>query len=676
MSDKFEKQKVSEYVANLLSNNSYIDDNFKSIKEWLFDKDNIYGQLNFPAKDASSAEEEFTKLAKNNRLQAYSLIKQYAKNLANNHKKYTPSIFEKNLIYLQELFGLKEYEKELLGLLIRYDRQESFYDTLKNISNSNICDTHNKAIALGISADKVYSAFHKNSTLEQLGLIDFEYDGDIDSTHLLKILFSHKFKDKQALKSYFMGKPLKATLQWDDFRHIPQISILEKITQSAVKRHQKGVNILLYGEPGTGKTELAKTLGQRLECSLYSIGEQQGDIEDNDDNRYDKLLRAQKLLQKDKNVLLLVDEADDLLYKQGGFFCRDDDFNKIQINRLLENNEHPTIWISNNISRMDKAYLRRFTYAIKFEKHKQSVRVQMWQKCLNANKLPADEQTAKSFAEKYSLSPSFIVSAVKSAKLINGGLPEIKQTLDVLQEAYNNGYKPRENINKEKIAFNPNLLNTDLDLVKLAQRIKDMKKLDFSMCLYGVPGTGKSAYAQYLGELLDLPVIKKKCSDLIDMYVGGTEKNIAQAFEEAADQSAILIFDEADSFLQDRSNAVRNWEVTQVNEMLTQMEKHKFPFVCTTNLMEKLDKASLRRFTFKVQYNYLSKQQRTQCFEHFFGFQNVNLNDLSSLTPGDFKVVYNKAEMMDCLNDKNKLLEMLEQELKNKAPVARHIGFL
>ena len=92
--------------------------------------------------------------------------------------------------------------------------------------------------------------------------------------------------------------------------------------------------------------------------------------------------------------------------------------------------------------------------------------------------------------------------------------------------------------------------------------------------------------------------------------------------------------------------------------------------------MEKLDKASLRRFTFKVQYNYLSEQQRTQCFEHFFGFQNVNLNDLSSLTPGDFKVVYNKAEMMDCLNDKNKLLEMLEQELKNKAPVARHIGFL
>lgn len=676
MSDKFEKQKVSEYVANLLSNNSYIDNNFNSIKEWLFDKDNIYGQLNFPAKDASSAEEDFTKLAKHHRLQAYSLIKQYVKNLAHNHKKYAPSVFEKNLLYLQELFGLKEYEKELLGFIVRYDRRETFYETLQNINDANIYSINDKALALGINADKVYNTFCKNSYLEQLGLIEFEYDGDINTTTLLKILFSHKFKDKQALKSYFMGKPLKATLQWNDFTHIPQISILEKITQSAIKRHQKGINILLYGEPGTGKTELTKTLGQRLGCSLYSIGEHQDDIEKHDNNRYDKLLRAQKLLQKDKNVLLLIDEADDLLYEQGGFFCRDDNFKKIQINHLLENNEHPTIWISNNISRIDKAYLRRFTYAVKFEKPKQSVRVQMWQKCLSANKLPADEQTAKSFAEKYSLSPSFIVSAIKSAKLINGGLPEIKQTLDVLQEAYNNGCKPRENINKEKITFNPNLLNTDFDLIKLAQRIKDIKKLDFSMCLYGVPGTGKSAYAQYLGELLNLPVIKKKCSDLIDKYVGETEKNIAKAFDDAADQSAILIFDEADSFLQDRSNAVRNWEITQVNEMLTQMEKHKFPFICTTNLIEKLDKASLRRFTFKVQYNYLSEQQRTLCFEHFFGFQNVKLNDLSSLTPGDFKVVYNKAEMMDCLNDKNKLIEMLEQELKNKEPVSRHIGFL
>ena len=48
------------------------------------------------------------------------------------------------------------------------------------------------------------------------------------------------------------------------------------------------------------------------------------------------------------------------------------------------------------------------------------------------------------------------------------------------------------------------------------------------------------------------------------------------------------IFDEADSFLQDRSRAMRSWEISSVNEMLTWMENHPYPFVCTTNLMETL----------------------------------------------------------------------------------------
>jgi transitional endoplasmic reticulum ATPase len=57
----------------------------------------------------------------------------------------------------------------------------------------------------------------------------------------------------------------------------------------------------------------------------------------------------------------------------------------------------------------------------------------------------------------------------------------------------------------------------------------------------------------------------------------------------------MLIFDEADSLLFDRREAVRSWEVSQVNEMLTWMEQHPLPFCCTTKMMEKFDSASLRR---------------------------------------------------------------------------------
>ena len=57
----------------------------------------------------------------------------------------------------------------------------------------------------------------------------------------------------------------------------------------------------------------------------------------------------------------------------------------------------------------------------------------------------------------------------------------------------------------------------------------------------------------------------------------------------------MLVIDEADSLLADRRDAVRSWEITQVNEMLTCLEDFQGLFVASTNLMTKLDAASARR---------------------------------------------------------------------------------
>ena len=85
---------------------------------------------------------------------------------------------------------------------------------------------------------------------------------------------------------------------------------------------------------------------------------------------------------------------------------------------------------------------------------------------------------------------------------------------------------------------------------------------------------------------------------------------------------------------------------------------------------------SLRRFTFKVKYDYLTEEQRTLCFEHFFAMKNVDLSHLPSLTPGDFVVVKDKAEILNYMDNKDELIKMLEQEQLNKAPVSRKIGFI
>jgi SpoVK/Ycf46/Vps4 family AAA+-type ATPase len=108
-------------------------------------------------------------------------------------------------------------------------------------------------------------------------------------------------------------------------------------------------------------------------------------------------------------------------------------------------------------------------------------------------------------------------------------------------------------------------------------------------------------------------------SDILSMWVGVAEKNIAEAFDEAARDDAILLFDEADSFLQDRRGAVRSWEVTQVNEFLQQLEAHRGIVACTTNLFKNLDQASLRRFTFKVEFRFLDAARARSLFRAYFG---------------------------------------------------------
>ena len=198
-----------------------------------------------------------------------------------------------------------------------------------------------------------------------------------------------------------------------------------------------------------------------------------------------------------------------------------------------------------------------------------------------------------------------------------------------------------------------------------------------SFCLHGFSGTGKSAYARFIAKALGIEVIEKRASDLMSMFVGGTEKRIARAFEEAADRRAMLILDEADSFLRDRSSAVRSWEVSQVNEMLTWMERHPQPLVCTTNLAASLDAATVRRFLFKVEFNPLSPHQAREIFRRSFGVEPTSrLAQLRTLTPGDFDVVARKARVID-ERDAAILVAMLADEVAAK-PGARilRVGFL
>ncbi|CAM5789165.1 hypothetical protein CCAE64S_02330 [Castellaniella caeni] len=169
------------------------------------------------------------------------------------------------------------------------------------------------------------------------------------------------------------------------------------------------------------------------------------------------------------------------------------------------------------------------------------------------------------------------------------------------------------------------------------------------------------------------------------MWVGESEKQIAQAFEAADRDDAILLIDEVDGFLQDRRGARQSWETTQVNEMLTQMEAFSGIFIASTNLMDNLDAAALRRFDLKVQFHYLKTPQTRALYQHHSAAMGLSapddavwqvLDGLHVLAPGDFAVVARQHRFRP-FRDHVDVLAALQAEQKLKPDVGgRGIGFV
>ena len=224
---------------------------------------------------------------------------------------------------------------------------------------------------------------------------------------------------------------------------------------------------------------------------------------------------------------------------------------------------------------------------------------------------------------------------------------------------------------KEKIKFDFGMVNSNQDLKDLTKKLKASKQTNYGILLYGESGCGKSYYGQYLAQELGMPIIKRRASDLIDKWVGATEKNIKDAFMEAKQKKAVLLFDEADSFLFDRKYAQRDFECASTNELLTQMEDHPYPFIMTTNLKEKIDKASLRRFLFKIKYDYMTEKNIISGVKTYFGKEfsltKEQLEELKYVTAGDFKIAKRKMDVLeDGQYSNEKIYEYLLAEQNEK----------
>jgi len=180
--------------------------------------------------------------------------------------------------------------------------------------------------------------------------------------------------------------------------------------------------------------------------------------------------------------------------------------------------------------------------------------------------------------------------------------------------------------------------------------------------------------------------LARKASELLSKWLGQTEQNLAAMFQEAEAENAVLFLDEADSFLRDRSGAQRGWEVTQVNELLQLMESFDGTFICATNLMEIVDEAALRRFSFKLKFLPLTPEQRVKVFaqEVLAGRDEPLLLDLApavqaleGLTLGDVAAVRRQETVFGERYAPAQFIEQLQLEVRARRKTgSRPMGFV
>ncbi len=453
------------------------------------------------------------------------------------------------------------------------------------------------------------------------------------------------------------------------------------------------LNVFFYGVEGTGKTELAKAIAHELKCPLVMtnvstngvhkdsikgspIAERMGSI----------LFAANKY--KNQKAILLVDEADLILN------CCE----KGALNFFLEQICVPVIWISNNIGLIEASSLRRFDYSLRFERLESEKRIDMWRSVIkeqHAAKLLAPE-VVQNLADTYPITAGGITQAIAGAKMLkkSGCKIDVAEVVREIAAAQTTLLDlSLEYASRDKESHAPSyvldVLNLDCEMSYVQHVMKSFdakwKKMrpadkpdSLNVLFYGPPGTGKTELAKFIARDLNRKLIIRKASDLLNCYVGETEKNIRKMFREAEEKNAILFLDEADSMIQERAGADHSWEVTQVNELLTQMENFKGIFIAATNFNDNLDQASRRRFAMKIKFGYLQPDGAESMWNAFFPefACPAAVRELRQLAPGDFNAVYGTFRFFDKSElSADKIFDALKHEVACKdSREGRHMG--
>ena len=629
-----------------------------------------------------------------------------------NRKNRPFSAVEMRFLEMKELFTLSQTEMEIL-LAIFFSATSYLelgdFDPGRFHEDEKISTLARMVGKLDV---EVADLLNEKNNIGKFGLLD--RDAELDSTFLSYL----SGISSKVLSEKFWTKYTGEVLPWNFHGKLAEKhgAVLKRMIQA--KAPETGISVLLYGVAGSGKTSFAASLANDLGKELYFIAQ------NDDDNRcmsytpafrYAALAVAQKQLDPEK-CILVVDECDKMVENcslGGGVLSflgiepaggRDGEA-KGQLNTVIDQNRHTMLWICNSKQNaIDPSSRRRFDYSIFFDELSPGTRKHIWENTLKFHRCEGklSEEFLHRISSRYPVNPGGISVAVKNAAMLcrqNADTDFSREVMTFLkahcsllgiQKSPEDKLEPARDYSLDGLNIKsgiklPRLIEVCKRFLKTMENFQENRDQPrMNLLLFGVPGAGKTEFVKDLARQLDKPLCVKNAGNLLSCYVGETEERINSAFAEAEANGEILFIDEGDSLLSSRERARENWEVSQVNTLLSEMERFRGIFIVGTNLIQRLDQAALRRFSFRLHFDYLTSEGKEIFYRMYFKplrmpelteSEKKSLHEIDQMTPSDFRNVRQQFFYLEDSELTNaEIIEALSAEVASRTSGSRYTG--
>ncbi len=394
------------------------------------------------------------------------------------HNATPPACLRSNVARLSMLVGLSETDCRILEFAVLIQNERLLDDTADWLGQlSSVKVFHALAVLLDLPEHEIRASLNAQAILARSGLVSVDRSGtstlrgklDLLSDNFADNIFSSDTDPVSLLRdTVALGSP--ALLGIADYGHITHaLSVLRPYLKRSIATGRKGVNVFLHGDPGTGKSQLAKALAQELDCELFEVASEDGDGDPVNGERRLRAFRAAQSFFAQRRALILFDEVEDVFNDGDSFFGRKStaQTRKAWINRMLEENSVPTLWLSNSIQGLDPAFIRRFdmVFELPVPPKKQRERI-LLDTCSDL----LDAPSVARIAESESLAPAVVTRAASVVRSIRDELGQIGAAsafeLLIGNTLEAQGHKPirRNDPNRLPEIYDPLFIHADSDL--------------------------------------------------------------------------------------------------------------------------------------------------------------------------------------------------------------------